>query len=97
MPLLSELEIFLLGGRGYKHGAPTVLSTRLAGRTDAKQSEIARLIFRVVDIVIPEFSLALRHSSGRCRCKLWPQNENLIFENDLNALASRWDSDRAKP
>ncbi len=30
--------------------------------------EIARLIFRIVDIGTPEFSLALRHSSGRCRC-----------------------------
>jgi hypothetical protein len=45
--------------------------------------------FRIVDIAAPEFSLALRHSSGRCRCKLWPQNENLIFGNDFN--------DRGKP
>jgi len=51
----------------------------------------------VVDIATPEFSLALRHSSGRCRCKLWPQNENLVFENDFNARVSRTDSDRAKP
>jgi hypothetical protein len=59
--------------------------------------DIARLIFRIVDIVTLEFSLALRHSSGRCSCKLWPRNENLIFENDFNARASRSDSDRAKP
>jgi hypothetical protein len=59
--------------------------------------EIACLVFCGVDIVTPEFSLALRHSSGRCRCKLWPQNENLVFENDFNARASRSDSDRAKP
>ena len=51
--------------------------------------------FRIVDIGSPEFSLALRHSSGRCRCKLWPQNENLVFENDFNAGKSRKDSDRA--
>jgi hypothetical protein len=58
--------------------------------------EIARLIFGIVDIPTPEFSLALRHSSGCCRCKLWPQ-ENLVFENDFNARASQRDSDRAKP
>jgi len=52
--------------------------------------EIARdLIFSVVDIAMPEFSLALRHSSGRCRCKLWPQNGNLRFEN--NARGDRFD------
>jgi len=58
--------------------------------------KIARLIFRIVDIGMPEFSLALRHFSGCCRCKLWPQNENLVFGNDFNARASRSDSDRAK-
>jgi hypothetical protein len=30
--------------------------------------DIARLIFRIVDIATPEFSLALRHSSGRRCC-----------------------------
>jgi len=29
--------------------------------------------------------------------QLWPQNENLVFGNDFNARASRWDSDPAKP
>jgi hypothetical protein len=53
-------------------------------------------IARIVDIATPEFSLAFRHSSGRCRCKSWPQNENLIFENDFNARGSRCDSDHAK-
>ena len=51
---------------------------------------------RIVDIATAEFSLALRHSSGRCRCKLWPQSENLVFENDFNAHGHRSDSDRAK-
>ena len=46
-----------------------------------------------VDIATPEFSLAFRRSSGRCRCKLWPKNENLIFESDFNARANRADSD----
>jgi hypothetical protein len=59
--------------------------------------DIVRLIFRVVDITTAEISLALRHSSGRCRCKLWLQNENLIFENDFNARGNRCDSDRGKP
>ena len=59
--------------------------------------EIARLIFRIVDIATAEFNLALRHSSGRCRCKLWPRNENLVFENDFNARGNLRDSDRAKP
>jgi hypothetical protein len=40
--------------------------------------------------------LALRHFSGRCRCKLWPKNENLIFENDANARGNRLDPDRGK-
>jgi hypothetical protein len=52
---------------------------------------------RIVDIGTPEFSLALRHSSGRCRCKLWPRNENLVFENEFNARGNRCDPDRAKP
>jgi len=30
------------------------------------------------------------------RCKLWPQNENLIVENDSNARGNRCDPDRAK-
>ena len=51
----------------------------------------------LVDIATPEFSLRLRHFSGLCRCKLWPQNEKLIFENDFNARGNRRDSDRAKP
>jgi hypothetical protein len=51
---------------------------------------------RIVDIGTPEFSLALRHSSGRCRCKLWPQNENLIVENDFNARGNQRYPDRAK-
>jgi len=51
----------------------------------------------VVDITTPEFSLALRHSSGRCRWELWLQNESLVFESDSNALGSRSDSDRGKP
>jgi hypothetical protein len=59
--------------------------------------DIPRLISRVVDIGTPEFSLALRHSGGRCRCKLWPQNENLVFENDFNARGNRSEADRAKP
>jgi hypothetical protein len=46
-----------------------------------------------VDIVTPEFSLALRHSSGQ----LWPQNENLVFGNDFNPRASQCDPNRAKP
>jgi hypothetical protein len=50
----------------------------------------------IVDIGTPEFSLALRHSSGRCRCKLWPQNENLIVENDFNARGNHGYPDRAK-
>jgi hypothetical protein len=54
-------------------------------------------VARIVDIGTSEFSLALRHSSGRCRCKLWPQNENLIFENNFNARGNQSDSDRAKP
>jgi hypothetical protein len=41
--------------------------------------------------------LALRHFSGRCRCKLWPQNENPIVENDFNARGNQRDSDREKP
>jgi hypothetical protein len=44
----------------------------------------------------PEFSLALRHFSGRSRCKLWGKNENLIFGNDFNARGSRCDLKRAK-
>jgi hypothetical protein len=51
---------------------------------------------RIVDIATPEFSLALRHFSGLCRCKLWPKNENLIFENDFNARGNRLDPDRGK-
>jgi hypothetical protein len=41
--------------------------------------------------------LALRHFSGRCRCKLWLQNEKLIFENAFNAREDLSDSNRAKP
>jgi hypothetical protein len=52
---------------------------------------------RIVDIGAPEFSLALRHFSGGCRCKLWPQNEDLIFENELNAPGNQSDPDRGKP
>jgi hypothetical protein len=52
---------------------------------------------RIVDIATPEFSLAFRHFSGRCRCKLWPPNENLIFENDFNGRGSRFDLKRARP
>jgi len=40
--------------------------------------------------------LPLRHFSGRSRCKLWPKNENLIFENDFNALGSRSELDHGK-
>jgi hypothetical protein len=53
-------------------------------------------LYRIVDIATLEFSLPLRHFSGRCRCKLWPQNENLIFENDFNARGNRREFDRAK-
>jgi len=53
--------------------------------------------FHIVDIATPEFSLAFRHSSGRCRWELWLQNESLVFESDFNALGSRSDPDRGKP
>jgi hypothetical protein len=49
-----------------------------------------------VDIAAREFSLALRHFSGRCRCKLWLQNENLIFESDFSPRGSRCELDLAK-
>jgi hypothetical protein len=51
----------------------------------------------LVDIATPEFSLALRHFGGRCRCKLWPQNENPICKNDFNALGNQCGSDLGKP
>jgi len=57
----------------------------------------ARLPTPPVDIATPEFSLAFRHFNGRCRCKLWPQNENLIIGNDFNARGNRRDSNRGKP
>jgi hypothetical protein len=41
-----------------------------------------------VDISTPEFSLAIRHASGRCGCKLWQQNEDLRLENDFDVRAS---------
>jgi len=47
--------------------------------------------------VTPEFSLTLRHFSGRCRRELWLQSENLIFEIDFNARGNRCDSDRGNP
>ena len=50
-----------------------------------------------VDIVAPEFSLALRYFSGRCRCKLWVLNEKLVTGNDFNARGNRRESGRAKP
>jgi len=55
------------------------------------------LVIPCIDITTPEFTLPFRDSSGRCRWKLWPQNENLIFENDFNARGNQSDSDRAKP
>ena len=64
-------------------------------RLPLQQSSLASFI-PCVDIATPEFSLALRHSSGRCRCKLWPQNENLIFGNDFNARGNLRDLKRAK-
>jgi hypothetical protein len=68
MPLLRELR-FLFGGRGYKHHTPTVLPLHWKCRTDAERvRNRTPLIFRGVDIATAEFSLALRHFSGRCRC-----------------------------
>jgi hypothetical protein len=36
-------------------------------------------------------------SAVAAAAKLWPQNENLIFQNDFNSRGSQYDSDRGKP
>jgi hypothetical protein len=41
----------------------------------------------------PNLVWRFRYFSGGCRCKLWPKNENLIFEKDFNGLGNRSELD----
>jgi len=75
-------------------GSPVDIGLRRSGCHPLEDKTIH--LFRIVDIGTPEFSLALRHFSGQLPLQIWPENENLIFENNFNAHASRRRSDAGK-